>query len=127
MAIQPFAFDPPTGWNDPAVFPTYEASEAKVRSDMQKLHDQTRDYINDMVDAMSDSLLTIEIPSFSVLPQTVTNSRITSDHVVVSATPGTPEAVVGEWTVTTANGSLTITGTISGSTTLRLVLGASVA
>ena len=127
MAIQPFAFDPPTGWNDPAVFPTYETSEAKVRADMQKLHDQTRDYINDMVDSMSDSLLTIEIPSFSALPQTVTNSRITSEHVVVSATLGTPEAVVGEWTVTTANGSLTITGTISGSTTLRLVLGASVA
>lgn len=34
-----------------------------------------------------------------------------------------PSAQTGDWTVETANGSLNVTGTISGSTTLELILG----
>lgn len=123
MAITPFAFDPPTGWNDASVFPTYETSEAKVRSDMQELHDQTRDFINSMVTAFNRNNLLIDIPSFNSLPQTVSHASITANHVVMHMTLGTPTAQTGEWTVTTSNGSLTITGTISGSTTAQLVLG----
>ena len=123
MAITPFAFDPPTGWNDSAVFPTYETSEVKVRSDMQELHDQTRDYINDLVTVLNRGLLLVESASFSSLPKTISNDQITANHVALKLELGTPTAMVGEWTVTTSSGSLTISGTISGSTTIKLVLG----
>ena len=60
--------------------------------------------------------------AFSSLPQTITDSRITADMVCVEAVLGTPSAQTGDWTVTTAAGSLTIAGSISGSTTLTLYL-----
>lgn len=34
-------------WNNPSDFPTYEENEQKVRADLQALHDEVRDYIND--------------------------------------------------------------------------------
>lgn len=68
--------------------------------------------------------LVLDVSSFSSLPKTVTNSKITSDMVVLKAELGTPSAQTADWTVTTSNGSLQITGTnaISGSTTLKLYL-----
>lgn len=33
-------------WTDPSAFPTTEPDEAKARADMQELHNQTREYIN---------------------------------------------------------------------------------
>jgi len=68
-------------------------------------------------------VLIINVASFSSLPQTVSNANIESDMVVVNSVLGTPSSQTGdEWTVTTSNGSLTINGTISGSTTLTLYL-----
>lgn len=69
-------------------------------------------------------VLIIDVSSFSSLPQTVTDANIESDMVVINSIVGTPSAQVANWTVTTANGSLTISGTnaISGSTTLKLFL-----
>lgn len=64
----------------------------------------------------------VEIPSFSSLPQTHTDDRIKANHVVVNSILGTPSAQTGDWTVTTSDGSLTVAGTISGSTTLTLYL-----
>lgn len=67
-------------------------------------------------------VLQINVASFSSLPQTVSNNAITSDHVVVNSVLGTPTAQTGEWTVTASDGSLTISGSINGSTTLILIL-----
>lgn len=67
-------------------------------------------------------VLQVDVAAFSSLPQTVSNSAITADHVVVNSVLGTPSAQTGDWTVTTSAGSLTIAGTISGSTTLTLYL-----
>lgn len=64
----------------------------------------------------------LDVASFSSLPQTISDSRIKSGHVVVNSVLGTPSAQTGDWTVTTSDGSLTISGTISGSTTLTLYL-----
>ena len=36
-------------WNNPTDFPTIETSESKVRSDMQLLYDETRDYLNEVL------------------------------------------------------------------------------
>ena len=54
---------------------------------------------------------------------TITNANITAKHVVLRAIIGTPTALGGNLTVTTSDGSMTITGTINGGTTLSLVLG----
>ena len=67
-------------------------------------------------------VLQVDVPSFSSLPQTVSNADVTADHVVVNSVLGTPSALAGDWTVTASVGSLTIAGTISGSTTLTLYL-----
>ena len=67
-------------------------------------------------------VITVDIASFNSLPQTVSDAAITADHIAVMCEPGTPVSQVGEWTVTTAAGSVTVSGSISGSTTLKLVL-----
>lgn len=66
--------------------------------------------------------LKIEIASFSSLPQTVSNANIESDMICVHSELGTPSAQVSDWTVSTSNGSLVVSGSISGSTTLTLYL-----
>lgn len=70
------------------------------------------------------NVLVLSVSSFSSLPKTVTDSNIASDMVCIKAELGTPSAQTADWTVTTSNGSLRITGTsaISGSTTLKLYL-----
>lgn len=60
--------------------------------------------------------------SFSALPQTITNANITSNHVVINSVLSNPSAQTDDWTVTTSNGSLSISGSISGSTTITLYL-----
>ena len=67
-------------------------------------------------------LLVVEKSSFSSLPQTISNANITSDMVVINSVLSNPSAQTGNWTVTTSNGSLVISGSISGSTTLTLYL-----
>lgn len=122
MSMAPFVFDPPTGWNDPVVFPTLESSEIKVRSDMQKLHDQTRDFINDLVDEVNQGELRVSTTVNST-PKTIYSTKITANHTLLRVEIGTPANVVGEWSATFADGSLTLDGTLSGSTTMVLVIG----
>lgn len=80
--------------------------------------------VESLAEAIAETreVLVVTVASFSSLPQTVTNSNITSDMVVVNSVLGTPSAQTGDWTVTAANGSATIAGSISGSTTLILCL-----
>ena len=74
-------------------------------------------------DMLGQEILCFDFGSISSLPQTVSNSLITSNHILLRAELGTPLVQTGDWTVTTANGSVTVSGTISGSTTLKIVLG----
>lgn len=78
----------------------------------------------DGVKATINAIKTVEVTSssFSSLPVTINNSNITADHVVVNSVLSNPSAQTGDWTVTTAAGSLTIAGSISGSTTVTLYL-----
>lgn len=71
-------------------------------------------------------VLVITSGSFSSLPQTISNSNITAKYVVVNSTLSNPPAQLGDWTVSTAAGSLTISGSISGSTTITLYLAMSI-
>lgn len=67
-------------------------------------------------------VLVITTSNFSSLPQTITNSAITSNMVVVNSVLSNTSAQTSVWTINTTDGSLTITGSISGSTTLTLYL-----
>lgn len=69
-----------------------------------------------------DGVLIVNVVSFSTLPQTVSKAGITANHACIKAELGTPSAQTGDWTVTTSAGSLTISGSISGSTTAKLYL-----
>lgn len=64
----------------------------------------------------------VTVAAFNSLPKTVTDSRIKSTDEVVESVLGTPSVQTSDWTVTTADGSLTISGSISGSTSLTLYL-----
>ena len=64
----------------------------------------------------------ITTDSFSSLPHTYSSSAIKAYHTVVDAQLSTPSAQTSDWTVTTSDGSLTISGSISGSTTATLKL-----
>lgn len=78
-----------------------------------------------------DTLLEKNLPkvvnfgTISSLPQTITDSEITSTMELEankSWYASNTSAIVDEWSVTTLNGSVTVNGTISGSTTLVLWL-----
>ena len=66
--------------------------------------------------------LVLSVSSFSSLPKTVSNANVTANHVVINSVLSNPSAQTGDWTITTSSGSLTISGSISGSTTLTLYL-----
>lgn len=79
----------------------------------------------ELLDATTFSRMILEVScgTISSLPKTVNSTEITEDMYVVNSVLGTPAAQTGNWTVSTSNGSVTISGNISGSTTLKLYLG----
>lgn len=79
--------------------------------------------VEEIIRAYSNpEVLVINCGTVSSLPKTVTDANIEDDMVVLNSEIGTPSAQTGDWTVTTSAGSLTVSGTISGSTTLKLYL-----
>lgn len=98
------------------------------------LHDYVTDTMGEMLDPFNEELNDLEIAveelkilkvsksSVSSLPTTITNSKIKSDMEVIHSVLSNPAAQTGDWTVTTSNGSLTIAGTISGTTNITLYL-----
>lgn len=75
-----------------------------------------------LIDAKVAKAVKVVTSSFSSLPQTISNSAITASMECVNAVLSNPSAQTGDWTVTTAAGKLTISGTISGSTTVTMYL-----
>lgn len=67
-------------------------------------------------------VLKVSKSSVSSLLTIITNSAITSDMEVINCVLSNPSAQAGDWTVTTSNGSLTISGSISGTTNITLYL-----
>lgn len=70
-------------------------------------------------------VLDITTPSFSSLPKTYYSEYITAKHEVPKGGGielSNPSAQTGDWTITTADGSITISGSISGSTTAKFTL-----
>ena len=61
--------------------------------------------------------------SFSSLPYTLSDDSIKPNMVVLESYFNNPSAISSDITWTTANGSITLNGTASGTTTFTLVLG----
>lgn len=64
--------------------------------------------------------LVVTSNSFNSLPQTIQNANVKSDHVLINSVLSNPSAMIGDWDITTNNGTITISGSISGSTTVTL-------
>lgn len=86
------------------------------RSDMNNL--------SELLNFTGKNMGVIEVSASSVssLPTTITSDRILEKHVCVKAVLSNPSAQTSDWTVTTAAGSATISGTISGTTDITLYL-----
>lgn len=66
--------------------------------------------------------LQISVASFSSLPQTINSAAIKADMRVIACVWGTPGAIDSDVAWTTTDGSLTLSGSINGSTTAEITL-----
>jgi hypothetical protein len=81
--------------------------------------------INEIFDMAVDNRdLEVTKSAVSSLPTTITAAEITSDMIVKQGdiSLSNVSAMVGEWTITTTSGSVTISGSISGTTDITLYL-----
>ena len=101
------------------VFPTVDQTYGSSSSNAQS-GTAVAEAVAEAVDELK--VLVITSSSFSSLPQTISNTAITANHVVINSVLSNPSAQTGDWTVTTSDGSLTISGSISGTTTVTLYL-----
>lgn len=81
----------------------------------------TSGYINSSSSALARAIW-IDFPAFSSLPQTVNNALITDKHRPVYWKFSNPRAQGTFTTVTTSNGSVTVSGSVTEETTLSLLL-----
>ena len=88
-------------------------------ANLNKIENGIYDNANDIADL---PVLVLDCGTVSTLPATISDADITADMVAIKAELGTPSAQTADWTVTTTAGSLTISGSVSGSTTLTLYL-----
>lgn len=70
----------------PYGFPTYEADETQVRLDLQRLHDQTRDYLNDTLlqsvdDAIEDMEEYVREAIAGIVVGTLPDGSVTADKL----------------------------------------------
>lgn len=77
----------------------------------------------------STEVVVVNIGSYSGaqvrVPASGTNSAITANHVLLAWNLGTPANQSADWTVTTYNGYLTLSGSASAATSVQLILGKS--
>lgn len=90
-----------------------------VTSDVEGLRTDVSDL---QTETANLRVLVMTISNVSSLPISASNSGISSDHIVIGSVLSNPAAQVGDWTVTTSSGSLTISGSISGTTDVTLYL-----
>ena len=92
------------------------------RTKVSAITDENNTSLTELLDSVSSECVVISSSSFSSLPQTISNTKIKNDQVVINSVLSNPSAQIGDWTVTTSNGSLSISGSISGATTITLYL-----
>lgn len=93
------------------------------RTKVSAISDANNNSLESIIESLEiGGCIVITSTSFSSLPQTIANANITSDLVVINSVLSNPSAQTGDWTVTTSSGSLSISGSISGATTITLYL-----
>ena len=80
-------------------------------------------YTGAQIDQRLGNMIVVVTGNVTDQNRRITNSKILSNHVVLSYICGTPAAQTGTWTVTTSAGYLDIAGGISGSTSVSMILG----
>lgn len=75
--------------------------------------------------AVYKPVLFVDCGTINTLPVTIANANIKYDMVVVGYKFGTPDAFVSRLIVNTASGSVELSGTISGTSTVELWLASS--
>ena len=66
--------------------------------------------------------ITVKKSAVSSLPITITSSKIRADHKAKNLYLSNPSAMTGDWTFTPSDGSITISGTINGTTDIEFDL-----
>jgi len=98
-----------------------------MESDIDGLAENVTALEGDITTLSETEVIVVNIASYSGsqvrVPATGTNPAITANHVLLASTLGTPSAQTGDWTVNTYDGYLTLSGTATGTTTVKLVLG----
>lgn len=74
------------------------------------------------ITSVGTTAILVPIDAFSTLPQVVTDANITEDMMVIKSELSNSTAQTSSWTVTTADGSATIAGSINGTTSMTLYL-----
>lgn len=66
----------------------------------------------------------VEVTKYGVssLPTTISDAKIKANHLVIESVLSNPNAQKDNWTVVTTDGTATISGTISGTTNITLLL-----
>ena len=70
----------------------------------------------------TSACIIVDCGTISTLPTTINKAAITSSMVCINSYLSNPSAQTGQWEINTANGSVTVSGTINGSTALKLYL-----
>ena len=108
--------------NDSTLAYLLRRNKNQASDELQKAVDLLQGELDDAT-AYAESLecLVVDVGTISSLPTTKTVAGITSDMVCIHSEIGTPAAVASKWYANTDTpGKVTISGTISGSTTLKL-------
>lgn len=111
---------------NPDTFQVYNGrdGDGSQAADISGIHiatDPTNTVADDLTTLFKD-VVAVDILGLSALPRTVSNAAITADHVLVSSTISPITAQSGDWTITTAAGSATISGTLATTADVRFVL-----
>lgn len=67
-------------------------------------------------------VLTVNVGSVPTLPCSISDANVTENMVVLNSYLSNPGSQLDDWTITTGNGSINISGTIRGSTNIILTL-----
>lgn len=97
-------------------------NEVYARFDIQKLSDVDIEIIKLRQAVAANGTLTIIFANVSSLPKTIYDTAITSNMVVTGKEFSNDDAIITDFSVTIADGSVTISGNIIGTTNITLYL-----
>lgn len=122
--------DAPSGWlGDILIRKNHDGIASATALGYERTYGDYRMFIDEYAgDAELDGVwhcltpVMLTISSVSSLPTTVNKAAITSSMVATECVLSNPLAQTSAWTITTANGSVTVSGSISGTTNITLTL-----